>query len=257
MNSEPEFFDDPDLDPHGGLRGFDADNHVIECPICRQPIVEGDRHQARRHRRPAVTTARDITMTLPAPVEPDIRVVGLDLSLTGSGLADSTGWVDLVGEQGVTNLPVSDQIFAIERLSQTIIERIGLGKNEITLAVVEALDNAQSYGGQTERAVLWWRVVEALTLAGVQTAMPTSAQVKIYAAGSGAATKTEIINAVQKYWPQFPVGRNHNKADAAAMVVLGHALLDRPLGWLPEQHTRVLPRIRYTTDPPSRVTRGG
>lgn len=176
--------------------------------------------------------------------------VGLDLSLTASGICLPDGRTGLVGKAGITNMAVREQMDVIKALAAAIIDQVLPHVDYDGVVVVEALDMGQSYGGQIERTVLWWEVVDTLHQRGLRVATPTSGQVKKYATGNGNAKKGTVIEAVTRQWPHLQHGGNDNRADAAAMYALGMALLGRPLSTLPKTHTSVVPAIRYTTDPP-------
>lgn len=185
---------------------------------------------------------------------------GFDLSLTGSGIARSdTHRVSKVGMAGITNMSVVQQIAAFDTLTAHIFAAydwhgmfVGTDPDD-QVAVVEALDMAQSYGGQVERTILWWQVVNTLHNLGVKVYTPTSAQVKMYATGNGLAKKPEMIAAVRHLWPGYEIGKDDNLADAAAMAELGLALAGCPTLELPSMHLRSLSKIRTVEDPPSRV----
>lgn len=191
--------------------------------------------------------------------------VGLDLSLTASGLAraNTQNWpsgrvrpceLALVGQAGVTNMPLYDQLGAIDALAERIVDW-DLAGGVPDVAVLEAPDNGRTYGGVTERAALFWAVAWHLKQLGVPAFyLPTSQQVKIYATGTGSATKQMVKDAVSDYWPWWDHRSNDNLADAAAMAELGLALAGQPSLDLPKDHTRVLSAIRKVTDPPRRVT---
>lgn len=194
--------------------------------------------------------------------EPEFRrtAVGLDLSLTASGVAvirrvgiePSHLQLARVGADGITNMPVAQQIDAIRQLADRVDAKLDLRARDVpVVAVVEALENGYTYGGATERTVLWWEVVTRLS--GMTVYMPTSAQVKIYATGNGRASKKEVIAAVKQHWPWWAVGDDDNLADAAVMAEIGIAFADEPSANLPATHTRVLSKIRKITDPPARV----
>lgn len=190
--------------------------------------------------------------------------VGFDLSLTASGLARMRLVGDerrllveepvLVGRAGVTNMALSDQIDAVDALAQQIVDW-DLAAGVPDVAVLEAPDNGRTYGGVTERAALFWAIAWHIKQIGVpRFYLPTSQQVKIYAAGTGSATKDQMKDAVTQHWPWWEHRRNDNLADAAAMAELGLALLGFPSVDLPKEHTRVLSSIRSSFDPPRRVT---
>lgn len=183
---------------------------------------------------------------------------GLDLSLTNSGVAvwdwENGNQTFLLGRPGITNASLADQIVAIDELATRICQATMWNGEWPEIVAVEALDNARAYGGVTERTALYWQVVSRLREAGCRIWVPTSAQVKIYAAGNGLATKKQVIAGVTEHWPNWHHHNNDNVADAAALCELGLALADQPSKLLPEEHTRVLPRVRRITDPPGRVT---
>lgn len=189
-----------------------------------------------------------------------MRVVGFDLSLTGSGVALTAPAqpphqfvLTLVGRQGVTNMSVVGQFAAIDELLAEIATAADLN-HPPDVAVLEALDMAQSYGGQIERTVLWWELAKTLHMLGVRVYVPTSAQVKIYATGNGLAKKPQVKAAVATHWPWWDFRNNDNLADAAVMAELGLTLAGYRSVELPKEHTRTLSKIRLLSDPPSRVT---
>jgi len=182
-----------------------------------------------------------------------MRTAGLDLSLTASGVALSSGTLLLFGRTGITNLPVAQQFVALDELIAGILTTITTGVDYPNAVVLEALDMAQSYGGQIERTILWWEVAKTLYHLEIPVYTPTSAQVKMYATGNGLATKQQVKEAVAEHWPHYLHRNNDNLADAAVMAELGLALAGQPTVQLPAQHLRSLSKIRMLTDPPSRV----
>lgn len=191
-----------------------------------------------------------------------VVAAGLDLSLTASGVAlarpdlpdpGDRYRLALVGEPGITNLSVAAQIHKIDDLAARIVAGVLDTPWPPTAVVVEALDNAQSYGGVTERAILWWKVIERLYAEDIPVYIPPSAQVKIYATGNGNAKKGEVIATVTRQWPEWHHGGNDNLVDAAAMAELGLALCGSPTIPLTKAHTRVLENIRRLDSPPART----
>lgn len=179
-----------------------------------------------------------------------MSVVGLDLSLTNSGICLPNGQTGLVGKTGIASLCVAEQRQVIAELARRITDQVYPHVDAGGIAVVENLDMSNSYGGAIERVVLWWDVVGMLIDYGLRVATPTSAQVKMYATGNGNATKGVVIEAVTRQWPHLQHGGNDNRADAAAMYALGMGLLGQPLSQLPKTHTRALEKVRFVTDPP-------
>ena len=168
---------------------------------------------------------------------------GLDLSLTASGLALSTGQTRLIGSTAaITTLPVCRQIQMINGLASEILEF--MESAPLRLVVVEGLDMSHSYGGSEQRAWLWEKVVSGLMRrSGLQVFVAPSPRVKMFATGSGAAKKGEVIDAVARRWPQFDTRGNDNLADAAVMAMMAAAILDRHDGRevdMPATHLRAL-----------------
>lgn len=178
---------------------------------------------------------------------PDLTpfVVGLDLSLTGSGLADSTGRCGSVGEKGVTKLPLEQRWTAIRRIAEGVWTWIQAGARLPDLVVVEGIQaTSRDSGAATEeRIVLWWWVVGALLDAQVPVAVAHVSVLKRYATGRAATsgpkmvTKAELVEVVTT-WGRWKIGRDNNKADAAILVALGsHKLGHRLVEVTPKQES--------------------
>lgn len=195
-----------------------------------------------------------------------IRTVGIDLSLRATGIAHSDGRCLVVGCDGVTRLSIDDQVEILGELTQEILVA-ACGppwESEYPDGVcIEGLDMARSYGGQIERSVLWWNVVTFFRGEGVPVWVAPSAQLKIYATGSGnpATTKkgrkSAVVEALSERWPQFDHGGDDNKADAAVCALIAAHMLGGPIhpedpGFvpLPDTHIRALLGVRSTADPP-------
>lgn len=203
-----------------------------------------------------------------------LRTVGIDLSLRATGIARSDGWCGVVGRDGITNLSIDEQIAALNSLHQQIIQAAWPnGTTGPSAVCIEGLDMSRSYGGQIERSALWWLIVSTFRAVKVPVYVAPSAQIKIYATGSGRATATKVgrksavITAVHGLWPQFDVGTDDNKADAAVCAAIAHHMIGAgpllPAGWpdgeffeMPGTHARALTGVRSTTDPPPGRGRG-
>lgn len=197
-----------------------------------------------------------------------VKTVGIDLSLRATGVARSAdGSCGLIGRDGVTNLSVDQQIITLVDLHGLIFDFACLPGTPDAICI-EGLDMARSYGGQIERSALWWMLVSTFRGAGVPVFVAPSPQIKIYATGSGnpgatkALRKGAVVGAVRQRWPQFDVGTDDNKADAAVCAAIAHHMVGAgpllPAGWpdgeffaMPDTHTRALSGVRSTTDPPS------
>lgn len=185
-----------------------------------------------------------------------MRAVGIDLSLTATGIAYSDGRCFEEGLPLVTTRCIADQVVLLDRLATWI------GNTTLSFepdgVCIEGLDMARSYGGQIERTVVWWKVVEQLVAAGVLVWVAPSPQVKMYATGKGSGDKKAVVDAITRWWPQFDHRDSDNRADAASCCLIAAAMLGEPLppiwGGAPVElsvtHTRALQSVRNTCTPP-------
>lgn len=172
--------------------------------------------------------------------------IGLDLSLTGSGIASSAGWCERVGATDITTMGLDDRIAALNSLVSQIVVRaaatLGAGP---ALVCVEIPAFSRSGGGVLERSALWWQVVRALRRREVPVAeVPIQARMR-YATGKGIASKGAIIDAVARRWPQFETGGDDNLADAAVLAAMGADRLGVALAPMPQPHRKALDSVRW------------
>lgn len=189
------------------------------------------------------------------------RLVGLDLSLTGTGVAQVTtgDWarIDLskVASKAPTRrksdppVPLSTRSLRLRKLAGAIVAKC----NHADLVIVEGPSYASDGAGTWDRAGLWWLVVARLTGAGINVVEVPPSNVKQYALGkgSGAGTgKDEVLSAViRRYLPVVEVPGN-NEADALVLAAMGARFIGAPIepgGLIPASHAKALDRVRWTT----------
>ena len=172
----------------------------------------------------------------PAPV-----VVGLDLSLTATGVATSIGTklVTSTGHKGDT----------LDQRRARLLDMVGRIMNEVTpladLVVIEAPAFSRTQGAMHDRSGLWWLVVAALhdSLQNVTEVTPTA--LKKYITGKGVATKPDMRMAIFK---RFGVDvADDNEADAFALRALGLDLLGHPLAPMPAVNRSALEKLPRPT----------
>lgn len=162
------------------------------------------------------------TVATPAPVA---WVVGLDLSLTGSGVA-------VIGEDGIRTSLVTSKGKADASLPQRAARLIGLCQQiadlipEGALVVIEQPAYSQTGGSHHDRSGLWWLIVAYLhEIHQVVEVAPGT--VKKFATGKGNAGKDEMLAAAIKRYPSADVV-NNNVADAVHLAAMGARFLGRP-----------------------------
>ena len=188
------------------------------------------------------------------------RIVGLDLSLTGTGIATVEYHPLGVGVARVTSkgparrkgdppVPLSARSLRLRRLAGGIVDRC-VGAD---LVVVEGPSYGSEGAGTWDRAGLWWLVVARLTGAGLPVVEVPPSNVKMYALGkgSGAGTgKDEVLSAViRRYLPVVEVPGN-NEADALVLAAMGARFTGAPIepgGDLPVANLRAMTTVRWTT----------
>lgn len=178
-------------------------------------------------------------------------VIGLDMSLTGPGIARlSKPWGDELPHAVATTLDRVPSIEAkrglvlleaAERIARRALSLVG-GNSADTLVVMEAVLLQSTTGKPIERAALWWQVRGQLELRGFDVASvhPTSRRSiamdavarSAYNAyrgkpsGKGKFGKDLVLQSVRRQWPGV-VLPDDNAADALVCASVGaHAL-----GW--------------------------
>ncbi|WP_241177754.1 hypothetical protein [Mycolicibacterium nivoides] len=162
-------------------------------------------------------------------------VVGLDLSLTGAGIAA----LDLLTGELSTAVhrspaPKDDVLGAHVARHRALVD--GLVQQTLAcnpaLVVVEGLRFSVSAqdSSLSRRGFLWWAVVEGLVAAGAPVLEVTPSQIKQLATGKGNASKNMIVAEYALRWPDATRDKNvEDRADAAFAAALGVAYLRAPV----------------------------
>ena len=183
------------------------------------------------------------------------RVVGVDLSLTSTGLADSQGRVERVQTKATDGDLRSDL-----RRQNTIINAAldfvcGVsGGGRASLVVIEGpAYGTRRQGGEHARAGCWWRLVDRLmpSIAGegwlYSVVVATPAQRAMYATGVGNASKDKVLAAAIRRYPAWDITGN-DVADAVVLAAIGARLLGHPVEEsLPQSHLRALAKLALPT----------
>lgn len=148
---------------------------------------------------------------------PPYRVVGIDPSLTATGLAFDNGQLVLI------NLPSKLGDNRLQVIHDKTYELAGSGywKSTPTLAVIEDLPQSARMAGKLGMAQGACRM--ALLAAGASLLAIPPATLKKFATGKGNATKAEMIEA----WNEFAHAKetDDNRVDAAWLREIGRRLM--------------------------------
>lgn len=170
-------------------------------------------------------------------------VLGVDPSLTGTGLAWPDGTLIKHGRSGLT---VADKTSLGQRgaAMKTLILELGnyaLSKGIPTLVIIEQIPkiHLDSY-----RAYVWWSVVNLLTAQGATCVEVEPSEIKKYATGRGGAAKEAVVEATVRRLPHFQTGGSTDLCDATWACAMGRAVLGHPIADVPQTHRDALKTLR-------------
>lgn len=173
-----------------------------------------------------------------------MNVVGLDLSLTATGIAviPFPGFPEdrgtetrisavSVGARGSSDDTVADTATRIRRLAVNIVETIADLAPAVTHVGIESVPPSarNAPGRHSERCGLYWTVVVELVGRGIPVSTCAPKSLKKFATGNGNASKRLMLTTARAMFPDTPI-RDDNQADAV-FLALGVA---QRLGWIPE-----------------------
>ena len=153
--------------------------------------------------------------------------VGLDLSLTGTGVAilsPGERVTRTVSSKGKTEDPLIVRYVRLHTLAKKIVDMI---PDEAKIAIETPAHNQRS-GHHHDRSGLWWMVLDMIydrhTMRVVEVSTTT---VKKYATGKGNASKMEVMAQQIRQFPELPIA-NDNEADALTLALIVARLNSEP-----------------------------
>lgn len=186
-----------------------------------------------------MTTLFDLTPEAPAAAVTAesparlYRVAGIDVSLTGTGVA-TLGGTTLITSSGRRKDSIAQRRTRIKGIVDEVLLAIGV----VDLAVVEGPSHHSVGGSVWDRAGLWWRIVDRLCAEDIPVAvMPPMSRAK-YATGNGGSRKDAVMEAAQRRYGA--VLDNDNEADALVLRAAGLDWLGQPLAEVPAGHRAAL-----------------
>lgn len=165
-----------------------------------------------------------------------MRVLGIDTSLTGTGLARPDGSLYTV-KSNPSGGAVADRHDRLTAIVQTVVD----GAIALELAVIEQPAYSRNAGSMHDRSGLWWLVVHRLFDLGVPVLEVPPTSLKKYATGKGTATKGDMRMALYKR-AGLDIG-DDNQVDAWWLRALGHDFTGHPLVELPEANRSALAKL--------------
>jgi len=170
------------------------------------------------------------------------HVVGLDLSLTSTGVAT-------IDPEGVVVLdrwrPNATGHPRLDWLGDQVAHVIAGARLVVMEGPAYGSAKLASASGQHERAGLWWLVAHQVWRAGIPMAVVPPNVRAMYGAGKGNAGKDEVLAAVIRRHPALPI-RGNDQADALILAAMGVRHLGRPLEeFLPQENLRAMERTSW------------
>ena len=172
------------------------------------------------------------------------RVLGVDLSLTGTGLADGERtW--LLPSKGSATATLTERWMRLDALTDAVLARVRDTRADLVVLEGPSLGQARQ-GGQHDRAGLWWLVVDQLHTDGIPVAEVPPATLKKYATGKGNAGKSAIVDATARRFPHVDTGSgDDNRCDAHWLAAMGHDHLGLALLAMPALNRQALDAVRW------------
>lgn len=170
-------------------------------------------------------------------MNPTMRVVGLDLSLTSTGMSDGSSVLALkTGPEEPTEARMHKIVrectsFALSPYQWSDMYREG---QRADLAVIEGAAYGSKGDAVDQLAGLRWLVRVKLHALGIPFAIVPPSTLKAYTTGNGRATKQQMVDAliarhgVPLRLYKVKDGR-YDMADAYALAAMGLAALEQPL----------------------------
>lgn len=175
-----------------------------------------------------------------------MRIVGLDLSLTATGVGiiqDAEISTHTIKSKGVKDASLLERRGRLAALRS----EIGGFVMDADLVCVEQPAYSSTTGHMHDRSGLWWLVVEWM-MGGLWSPavveIPPQA-VKMYATGKGNAGKDDVLAAVIRRYADVEVS-NNNESDGLVLAALGARHLGKQIdGEMPKASLRALEKIRW------------
>lgn len=175
----------------------------------------------------------------------DPRVLGLDLSLSASGVAYANGHV--------TTITNEDDLNGMDRIAHIVdtISRAVVAATELVMIEAPVFYPGHMSGARDIaqlNAIMRWD----LWVAGVPYMDVKPSTVKKYATGNGNAKKLAVLRSAEKRLGYD--GDSYDEADALWLRAVGWAILGVPLLDLPPSHTDAL-KVLHKVAPTMGATR--
>jgi crossover junction endodeoxyribonuclease RuvC len=174
-----------------------------------------------------------------------MRIIGIDASLTGTGISDGhSTW--LIGSPAA-GMSLSARRARIKTTAERILTTADPRGADLVVIELPAFGGASGRGSMVlERSGLYWRLIESIIEGyGVPVVEVVTSQLKLYATGKGNAGKGLMIDAAARRLPDVVTGADDNRVDALWLAAMGYDHAGQPLCALPTLQRKVLERVTW------------
>lgn len=179
-----------------------------------------------------------------------LPVVGLDLSLTGTGIATAAG-VRTIVSSGRKGAPLRTRHARLADIATQVSFAVteaalaGGDPRARALVVIEAPAFSRITGHQHDRSGLWWLVVDELLHAAHLVAEVPPTTLKKYATGRGNADKGAMADAAARRLPDVETRGQDDVVDALWLRAMGCHRYGFPLAAVPKAHAAALDAVAW------------
>lgn len=171
-----------------------------------------------------------------------LPVVGLDLSLTATGICTASG-ARTITSSGRAGAPLRTRRARLADIATEVRRAVNDATDRMALVVIEAPAYDSRTGHQHDRSGLWWMVVDQLLTDGHLVAEVTTGGLKKYATGKGTAKKMLVgSSATARYGVVFG---DDNQADAFVLRAMGCHRYGQPLATVPKLNAEALDAVQW------------
>lgn len=152
-----------------------------------------------------------------------MRVVGIDLSMTATGIAVIDNVYKEYSVKVIKSKPDGNTLHSRFIRMEAIAASVVAEAKSADLVVIEGPSYGSKGGHMWDRAGLWWWVVSILSTVETRVIEVPPNSLKKWATNNGSANKTAVAMAISKMWPDVSIV-DDNAADALCCAHIGAQL---------------------------------
>lgn len=174
-----------------------------------------------------------------------LPVIGLDLSMTSTGLATPAG-VRTITSSGIKGAPLRARHARLADITTRVVLAVSdAAAPRTALVVIEQPAFSRTTGHQHDRSGLWWLTVDELLSAGHLVAEVPPTTLKKYALGKGVGDKGAMADAAARRIPDVQTGGQDDAVDALWLRAMGCDRYGQPICQVPKTHAAALDAVQW------------